>query len=144
MDILKLPLIVAAVVVVVRVIFERLGVPETVNGLLSVAVLHTLLVPIYIAIQLARRKAPRPFGTLFKLIAIYAVLTRIMILPTYWAARVFEWTQPRFAGLWGPDVDPITGWVAVPLGTAAVWIVSSIVIGGLLGSITLAVARRRG
>jgi hypothetical protein len=142
MDILKLPLIVAAVVVVVRVIFERLGVPESVNNILSIAALHTLIVPIYIAIQLARRRSERPFGTLFKLIAIYAVLTRIMILPTYWAARVFEWTNPRFAGLWGPDVDPITGWVGVPLGTAAVWIVASIVVGGLLGSIVLAVARK--
>jgi hypothetical protein len=140
--ILKWPLIVAAVMVVLRVILERAGAPETINNLLSIAVMHTLIVPVYIAVALGRRKSDRPFLTLFKLIALYAVLTRIMVLPTYWAGRVFEWTNSRFAGLWGEGVDPITGFVAVPLGTAAIWIVASIVIGGILGSIVLAVVRK--
>jgi hypothetical protein len=141
--ILKWPLIVAAIVVVVRVVFERMGVPESINNVLSIAALHTIIVPVYIAIALGRRRSDRPFATLFKLIAIYAVLTRLMILPTYWAARVFEWTNSRFGGLWGDGVDPVTGFVAVPLGTAAIWIVTSIVVGGLLGSIVLAVTRRK-
>ena len=140
--ILKLPLIAAVVMVVVRVILERAGVPESVNRLLSVAAMHTLIVPIYIAVKLAQRKSDRPYGALIKLIALYAVLTRLMILPTYWAGRIFEWTQSRFDGLWGPEVGPFTGFVAVPLATAAIWIVFSIVIGGVIGSIVLAVIRR--
>ena len=83
--ILKWPLIIAAIVVVVRVVFERMGVPETINNLLSIAAMHTIIVPVYIAIQLGRRNAARPFFSLFLQIAVYAVLTRIMILPTYWA-----------------------------------------------------------
>src|SRR5436190_20232169 len=97
--ILKWPLIIAAIIVVVRVIFERMGVPETVNNLLSIAAMHTVIVPVYIAIQLGRRNAERPFFSLFLQIAVYAVLTRLMILPTYWAGRIFHWTNNRFAGL---------------------------------------------
>ena len=41
--ILKLPLIVAAVVVVVRVIVERVGAPESVTNLLSIAAMHTVI-----------------------------------------------------------------------------------------------------
>jgi hypothetical protein len=140
--ILKWPLIIAAVIVVVRVFFERMGVPETINNLLSIAAMHTVIVPIYIAIQLGRRKAARPFFSLFLQITVYAVVTRIMVLPTYWAARIFEWTNSRFNGTWGPDVDAVTGFVGVPLGTAAIWIVASIVIGGALGSIVLAITRK--
>lgn len=141
--ILKWPLIVAAVVVVLRVILERAGAPESINNVLGVAYLHTLIVPIYIAVRLGRSDTPRPYGTLVMLVALYAVLTRIMILPTYWAARIFEWPQGRFGGLWGPDVTPFVGFVAVPFGTAAIWIVSSIVVGSVVGSIIIAVTRRK-
>src|SRR6185436_20160997 len=121
--ILKWPLIVAAVVVVVRVILERMNVSETINNLLSIAVMHTLIVPIYIAIALGLRKSPRPFLTLFKLIALYAVLTRIMVLPTYWAARIFQWRNSRFDGLWGDGIDAFSGFIRLPFLTAASWIV---------------------
>ncbi len=141
--ILKWPLIIAAVVVVLRVVLERAGAPETINNVLSVVVLHTLIVPVWVAVQLSRRKSDRPYATLFKLILLYVVLTRLMILPTYWAGRIFEWTQSRFDGLWGPDVGPIQGFVAVPLVTAAIWICASMVIGGALGSIILAATTSR-
>jgi hypothetical protein len=143
MGILKWPLLITAVVVILRVVLERAGVSDSLNNVLSVAVLHTLLVPIYIAVRLGKSGDGRPYLSLFKLIAIYAVLARIMILPTYWAARVFEWTNPRFGGLWGPDVNAFVGFVGVPVGTALVWIVASIVVGGLIGSIVLAVTRRK-
>jgi len=143
MEILRLPLVIAAVVVVLRVIFERLGVPESVNFLLSVAFLHTIAIPIYIAIRLARDpRTSRPYLTLLKLIAVYAVLTRIMILPVYWLARIFEWEQSRFGGLWGPDVNAFVGFIGVPIGTALVWIVNSVVVGGAIGALVLRLMRR--
>jgi len=141
--ILKWPLIVAAIVVVVRVIFERMGVPEPINNLLSIAAMHTLIVPVYIAIQLGRRNAERPFFSLFLQIAVFVVVTRIMVLPTYWAGRIFHWTNSRFNGTWGPGVDAFRGFVGVPLVTAAIWVVISIVVGGTLGSIVLAVTRKK-
>ena len=139
---LKWPLIVAAIIVVLRIITERFGVPDSVNNAISVVLLHTLLVPIYLAVRIARNEVPRPYATLVKLIAMYAVLTRAMVLPVYWLARVYEWTQPRFAGLWGREVTPFVGYIGVPFITAAFWIGASIIGGGLVGAIVLAVGRR--
>src|SRR2546430_1320530 len=50
--ILKWPLIVAAIVVVLRVIVERAGAPAAVSNLLSVAALTTVLGPLYFALQI--------------------------------------------------------------------------------------------
>ncbi len=141
--ILKWPLIVAAVVVILRVVAERAGAPPVVSNTLSVAVLHTLLGPLYFALQVGLAGKPRPYLTLIQLIAIYAICTRAMVLPTYWLARIFEWPEPRFAGLAGPNVTPFAGFIAVPLITAAFWIVASIVIGGTIGVTILAIMRSR-
>jgi hypothetical protein len=139
--ILKWPLIVAAVVVVSRVVAERAGAPGVVSNMLSVAALHTVIVPLYFAVRIGKTSEPRPYLTLIKLIAIYAICTRAMVLPTYWAARIFNWPEPRFAGLAGPDVTPFVGFIGVPFVTAAFWIVASIVIGGAIGAIALTIVR---
>ena len=140
--ILKWPLIVAAVVVVLRVISERAGAPAVFSSMLSVVALHTIIAPLYFAVQIGLSGAPHPYGMLMKLIGIYVVLTRAMILPIYWLARIFEWPESRFAGLAGPDVTPFVGFIAVPFLTAAFWIVASLIVGGLIGSITLGLMRR--
>ncbi len=139
--ILKWPLIVAAVVVVLRIVVERAGLPDSIANVLSVVALHTLIGPLYFAVRIARSSAPRPYTTLFTLIALYVLWTRAMILPVYWLARIFEWTQARFEGLSGPGVSAFRGYVGVPLVTAGIWIVASLVIGGLLGSIVVAIGR---
>jgi hypothetical protein len=141
--ILKWPLIIAAAVVVLRVITERAGAPNAVNNALSIAVLHTLLGPLFFAVQIGRSSIQRPFMTLIKLVALYAVITRAMLLPVYWLARIYEWPESRFFGLSGPDVTPLTGFVVIPFLTAAFWIVASIVIGGAIGAIVLAGMRSR-
>jgi len=141
--ILKWPLIIAAIVVVLRVAVERAGAPDVVANLFSVVALHFLIGPVYFAIRIARAGLPRPHAMLFKLIAIYVVLTRAMVLPTYWLARIYEWQQPRFAGLSGPDVPFFVGFIAIPFITAAIWIVASLVFGGIVGSIVLTVRQRR-
>ena len=139
--ILKWPLIVAAVVVVSRVVAERAGAPGVVSNMLSVAALHTVIVPLYFAVRIGKTSEPSPYLTLIKLIAIYAICTRDMVLPTYWAARIFNWPEPRFAGLDGPDVTPFVGFIGVPFVTAAIWIVASIVVGGAIGAIALTIMR---
>jgi hypothetical protein len=140
--ILKWPLIITAVMVVVRVVLEQAGVSDTINNLISVAAMTVIICPLYFAIRIGQSGIAHPYLTHFKLTALYAVLARAMILPTYWLARVFEWPQPRFFGLYGPDVTPFTGWVGLPLLTAAFWIVPSVVVGGALGSIVIAVTRK--
>src|SRR5262245_17540030 len=141
--ILTWPLIITAVFVVLRVVSERAGWPDWVSSALSVVFLSVLAAPLYFAVRIAGSRERRPYMTLFKLIALYAVLARLMILPTYWLACIYEWTQNRFYGLWGPDVTPFMGFIVVPFVTAAFWIVASLVVGGTLGSIIIAIRRRR-
>src|SRR5688572_1399878 len=131
---LKWPLIITAVIVVLRVVLEQAGASEAVNNFVSVAVLTVLICPLYFAIRIGQSGIARPYITHLKTTALYAVLARAMVLPTYWLARIYEWPQPRFSGLAGPDVTPFTGYVAVPFITAAIWIVVSVVVGGALGS----------
>jgi len=139
--ILKWPLIVAAIVVVLRVIVERAGAPAAVSNILSVAALTTVLGPLYFALQTGLARKPRPNVMLIQLIFIYALCARAMVLPTYWAARIFNWTESRFAGVDAPN--PLVGFIALPLITAVFWIAASMVIGSAIGFITLAIVRSR-
>ena len=141
--ILKWPLIVAAVVVVLRIVSERAGGPPALSSALSVVALHTLLAPIYFAIRLAGSGAERPYAALLKLILAYAIWTRAMLIPVYWLARIFEWPESRFYGLFGPDVNAFVGFIGVPFVTALFWIVMSVVVGGGIGAGLLAVLRSR-
>jgi hypothetical protein len=140
--ILKWPLIVAAVVIVLRVIVEQYGAPDSVANLFSVVALHFAIGPIYFAIMLARSGMSRPYGELLKVIGLYVVLTRAMVLPTYWLARIYHWPQQRFGGL--ADATPFTGFITIPFQTAAIWIVLSLVFGGVCGSIIIAIVRQFG
>ena len=139
--ILKWPLIVAAIVVVLRVIVERSGAPAAVSNMLSVAALTTLLGPLYFALQIGLARKPHPNSMLIRLIFIYAVFARAMVLPTYWAARMFNWTESRFAGVDAPN--PLVGFVALPLITAVFWIAVSMVVGSVIGFITVAIVHSR-
>jgi hypothetical protein len=139
MRLLKWPLIAAALVVVARVLTEQAGLPDSVNNLLSAVALHAVIVPIYFAIRIATGGIPKPYLAQFMLTGIYVVLVRAMLLPTYWLARLYEWPQPRFGGLIG--ASPFIGYVALPLGTAAFWIFASLIFGGIVGSLIIAVVR---
>jgi hypothetical protein len=136
--ILKWPLIIAAVVVALRVVVERAGGSPVLSNALSVAVLHTLLAPIYFASRLAGSGVERPYRALLKLILLYAVWTRAMVILVYWLARIYEWPESRFYGLWGPDVNAFEGFIGVPFVTALSWIVGSLLVGGAVGSVVLA------
>ena len=78
---------------------------------------------------------------LIQLVITYAVCARAMVLPTYWAARMLHWTEPRFAGV--DAANPLVGFIVLPLITAAFWIVASMVTGSVIGFITLALMRSR-
>jgi hypothetical protein len=140
--ILKWPLIITAILVVLRVVTEQGGVPDSVNDLISVAALTVVIFPLYFALRIAQSGIARPYRTEFKLTALYAALARLMVLPTYWLARIYEWPQPRFAGTWGPDVTPFVGFIAIPVLTGVFWVVASTVVGGALGSIVIAITRK--
>src|SRR5205085_2217720 len=144
----KVPLIIAAVLVVGRVVIERAGAPNAINNLMSVVVFYVLIVPLYFAFRIAKSGTPHPYRTLLKSTALFTALARAMVIPTYWLAYAYQWQQPRFStsegGNVGPGVTPLWGYVLIPIGAAVIWILVSLIAGGGLGSIVIAVKRRYG
>jgi hypothetical protein len=146
-DFLKWPLIIAAILVVLRVVLEQAGTPDRLTNILSVAVLHTLIAPLYFAFLIAASSVRRPYLTLLKSTLVFATVARAMIVPTYWLAYIYQWPQQRFradqAGVVGEGVTSMQAYVWVPLILSVEWIVVSVLIGGALGSVVIAVKRRR-
>jgi len=144
--ILKWPLIIAAFLVVVRVILERAGAPEPVNNVFSVVVFYVLIAPLYFAFRIAGSGVAAPYKTLLKTTALFTALARSMVIPTYWLAYAYQWPQYRFSvgagGNVGPGVSPFMGYAGIPLLAAAVWILISLIVGGGLGCILIAVKRK--
>ena len=92
-DRLKWPLIVAAILVVLRIILEQLGAPDSINNLLGVAWLH-FLVPFYLAYRIQASRSNRPYRALFKELFLYTLCTRLMVMVTYWLAYLWQWQSP--------------------------------------------------
>jgi hypothetical protein len=134
---LKWPLIIAAFVVVMRVIVERAGVPESISNLFSAVALHLVIAPFYFSVRIGLSALSRPYVTLIKLVTSFVILTRAMVIPTYWLAHILGWQQGRFGGL-GADTAPFAAYITIPFGTAALWIVMSVIVGSVLGCIVIA------
>lgn len=143
---LKWPLIIAVIVVVLRVVLEQAGAPGFLTNVVSLVVLYLVICPLYFAFTIADSGVARPYVSLLKVTALYTALARAMVIPTYWLAYTYQWSAPRFTvaqgGVVGPNVTPIYGYVLIPLGAALVWIVASLVTGGGLGSIVIALKRK--
>jgi hypothetical protein len=143
---LKWPLIIAAILVVGRIILEQAGAPGWVNNLFSVVILYVFVAPLYFAFRIANSGIERPYRTLLKKTALFTALARSMVIPTYWLAYYFQWTAPRFSveqgGNVGPNVTPVWGYVLIPLGAAVAWILISLIAGGGLGSLLIKLKRR--
>jgi hypothetical protein len=143
---LKWPLVIAAVLVVGRVVLERAGTPSAVNNVVSVVVFYVLIAPLYFATRIAKSDVDRPYRTLLKKTALFTALARAMVIPIYWLAYIYQWPEFRFSvaggGNVGPGVTPFVGYVGIPLGAAIVWIIISLIVGGGLGSILISVKRR--
>ena len=143
---LKVPLVIAAILVVGRLITEQAGAPGWLNNLLSVVILYVFIAPLYFSFRIAKSGIDRPYRTLLKKTALFTALARSMVIPTYWLAYYFQWTAPRFSvalgGNVGENVSPLMGYVLIPLGAAIAWILVSLVAGGGLGSIVIKVKRK--
>ena len=143
---LKWPLIIAAAVVVLRVVLEQAGAPGAVTNAFSVVLLYLLICPIYFAVRIAKTGEARPYWTLIKKTALYAALARFMVVPTYWLAYIYQWPAPRFSkamgGVVGEGITPLSAYILIPGMAVAAWIVGSIVIGGGVGSVIIGLLRR--
>ena len=142
----KGPLIIAAILVVGRVILEQAGAPGPLNNVVSVVIFYVFIAPLYFAFRIANSGIERPYRTLFKNIALFTALARAMVIPTYWLAYYYQWTAPRFSvamgGNVGPDVTPLMGYVGIPIGAAVAWILISLIAGGGLGSTVIKMKRK--
>src|SRR5436309_13332436 len=112
--ILKWPLIIAAFLVVVRVVLERAGAPETVNNIFSVVVFYVLIAPLYFAFRIAGSGIAAPYKNLLKTTALFTALGPSMFIPTFWLAHFFRWPHYClvFAGgaIVGPGFSPLMGY----------------------------------
>ena len=144
---LKWPLIIAAVIIVLRIVLEQAGAPDTINNLFSVVILYVFIAPLYFAYRIANSGEPKAYRMLLKTTALFTALARAIVIPTYWLAYMYHWPQPRFSvaqgGNVGPDVGPLMGYLGIPLAAAVAWIIVSLVAGGGLGSILIAIMRKR-
>ncbi len=142
---LKWPLIVAATVVVLRIVLEQLGAPDSINSLLGVAWLH-ILAPFYLAYLIQASGSHRPYRALFQDLFLYTLYTRLMVLVTYWMAYLWQWQSSRFllagGGNVGEGIGPFQGYLVIPVRNLVVWIVMAMVVGMVLGSILLLIKRR--
>ena len=142
---LKWPLIVAVILVVLRIVLEKLGAPDSINNLLGVAWLH-LLVPFYFAYQIRTSASDRPYRALFKDLFLYSLYTRLMVLVTYWMAYLWQWQSPRFlitqGGNVGENIGPFEGYLLIPGRNLVVWVVMAMVVGMVLGSLLLLIKGR--
>ena len=142
---LKWPLVIAGIAVVLRVVLEQMQAPAIAANLVSVVALYLAIGPIYFAVRISRSGIEHPYRQLFKSIALYATLARAFVIPTYWLAYIYQWQTPRFlvsqGGVVGPNVSPFRAFVGVPLVAGIAWVIGSLIIGGFLGSIVIAVMR---
>ena len=138
-SLIRLPLIIAAIVVVVRVVLEQIGAPSGVNQVFGVAWLY-LLVPIYFGVNLAA--ADRPYKSLLKTLLCFVAYTRLMVMATYIAAYLLNWTAPRFSveggGVVGEGVTALQGLLLIPVRNLLIWIVLGTLVGMIIGSVVVA------
>jgi hypothetical protein len=142
----KWPLLITAAIVVVRVISEQIGAPESVNFVFGVVWLY-FIVPFYFASVIVRGGFSRPYLELFKNLLWFSVFTRLMVIPTYWLAYLFQWPALRFqldaGGVVGEGVTPLFGYLIYPALNGLSWVIFAVLVGMFLGSITLFVQRRK-
>ncbi len=144
-SLLKGPLLLAAAVILLRVLAEQVGAPESVNKIFGVTWLF-FFVPIYFALRIAATHDQQPYKTLFLKTALYVALVRLMLIPVYWLAYTFSWSAQRFAsdqgGVVGDGIAPSTGYLFIPFAALLAWVVAATLFGGGLGAAVLAWQRR--
>lgn len=142
---MKIGLIVAVAIILIRIILEQAGAPLAVNYIFGVAWLYFVM-PVLFAISIRTFGRARPFGRLLKDVVLFAVYTRVMVAITYMLAYYLRWDASRFSekqgGTVGDSITVLQGLLLIPLRNVFFWIVMATVLGIIIGSITLAVKRK--
>jgi hypothetical protein len=146
-SLLKTGLILAAVIIIIRIVLEQVGAPESVNRIFGVAWLYFIF-PVLFALRIAADGGAGGFKRLVKDLFFFALYTRLMVAVTYVLAYFLQWQAPRFSaaggGTVGPDITPVAGILAIPAFNAVIWIITAVIFGGIIGGITLAIKKKTG
>jgi hypothetical protein len=144
--IMKIGLIIAALVILVRIVIEQAGAPFAAAGIFGVVWLYFVL-PILFALAIRNRADAKPYRRLLKDVFLFAVYTRVMVALTYVLAYFLQWPTPRFSAAQGGTVGPeIEAWRAilyVPARNALFWIAIAVIVGMMTGSVTLLIKRKK-
>ena len=144
-SIIKVPVLIALAVTVLRATVEALGAPSVVSTILGVAWLH-ILFPVYFAMKIRELGFERPFLTLIKITVMWAVPVRLAIALTYVLGYVYQIDSLRFQadrlGPVGGDVTPLQGYLMLPLLNFTSWMVGAVIMAAITGGITLIVKRQ--
>jgi hypothetical protein len=132
--------IIAAMILLIRIMLEQVGAPEMVNNIFGVAWLY-IIVPVLFAVSIRARECSNPYKVLLKDVLLFGVYTRLMVMITYMLAYFFRWNAPRFAlsrgGNVGENVGTFMGVLIIPVRNALIWIVMVTILGMIIGSVTL-------
>ena len=135
---------IAAAIIVVRIVLEQAGVPDSINNIFGVAWLYFIF-PVLFALGIRARNAASPYKSLLKDVLLFVILTRVMVMITYMLAYLFSWKAGRFAypgGNVGGNVGIWTGIFLIPLRNLLFWVVTAGIISIVIGSITLLLKRK--
>jgi hypothetical protein len=142
--IMRWGVIIAAAIIVIRIILEQLGSPDRINSVLGVAWLYFIL-PVLFAIGIRAQNDAKPYLRLLKDVVLFSAYTRVMVMITYMLAYIFSWKSPRFAypgGTVGENVSVWNGMLLIPLRNVLIWVVLATIVGMIMGSITLLLKRK--
>ncbi len=139
-------LIIAAVIIVIRLVLEFSGAPGWLNTVFGVAWLY-FIVPVFFAREIVASGDATPMKTLAVSLFFYALYTRLMVAVTYMMAYAFSWQTPRFllenGGNVGDGVTPLDGYLIIPARNILVWVVAAVLIGMLIGWVTTLIAGKK-
>jgi hypothetical protein len=136
--------LIAAAIIIVRIVLEQTGVPDSICLIFGVAWLYFIF-PVLFAVGIRVRKDASPYKRLFKDIFLFLIYTRVMVMVTYMLAYVFSWSAQRFAypgGNVGENVSVLSGILLLPLRNLLIWVVMAGIIGMIIGSIALLLTRK--
>jgi hypothetical protein len=142
--VMRLGLILAAVVIVLRIVLEQAGAPEKLSFFCGVAWLFFIF-PVLFALSIRAHNVASPFKSLLKDVLLFVLCTRVMVMITYMLAYIFSWKASRFAfpaGTVGENVSVWAGMLFIPLRLLLIWTVMATILGMIIGSITLLLKRK--
>lgn len=126
-----IPTLIALLVTPVRFFLELAGLPESAIFIVGLLWL-TLAVAVFWGVKLANED--RPYVLLFSGLVIFSPLSRIPVFVLWWITKTWEL---------GTHYDVFENWRQALFGQLVIGSLVQIVPGGLLGSLTLAIKRRR-